>query len=595
MMVVIRPIAWVVITAILATAPQWGLDPARARQLVLIAILSLVVSGLNISFGQAGELSFAQPVLYAVGAYVTATIALHWTADIAIALLASCIAGLVLGAITGIPGLRLDGWMLAISSLFMVLLIPDLVGALREWTGGAQGLGGVPLPTILGHEVGQNGYVAVVVVVTSAWFALFRNLVVSPYGRSFAVLRESPLLASSLGISVVRMKLRAYALSGMPAAAAGTLFAFLDGYVAPESFGVAAAVSILAASILGGPRSVYGVFVGVALMVIGPMQTSAFGEYAFIVYGLFLVFAGVALRQGITGLAASAMSKIARRPRATDEGVQHRNPATDLQLPDSDGARLEVRGVTKAFGGVSALDDVSFAVDPGEVVALIGPNGSGKTTLLNIVSGYYRLDQGEIAVGEQSVNGMAPYRIARAGVARTFQTPLVPHMSVEEAVTAARSWRSRLSVVEAMLRVGRYRGHARSDSAVVDRLLNALGLSGVRHDPASSLPLGTRRLLELARSLASAPGVLLLDEVASGLGDDEVAELTRVISAVRESGAAIVLVEHNFNLVSALADRVVVLSRGKVLVVGTPEEIAAHPEVRREYLGLPETLEATHG
>lgn len=584
----LRPALWVAVTLALATAPRWGLDPTRARQLVLIALLSLVVSGLNLSFGQAGELSFAQPVMYAVGAYVTAVIALHWTDELLIALAASMVAGLLLGAVTGIPGLRLDGWMLAISSLFLVLLIPDVVGGLREWTGGAQGLGGVPLPTVLGREVDQQSYVAVVVVVTSAWFAVFRNLVVSPFGRSLSVLRESPVLASSLGISVVAMKLRAYALSGVPAAMAGTLFAFLDGYVAPESFGVAAAVSILAASILGGPRSVYGIFVGVALMVVGPMQTTVVGDYAFVVYGIFLVVAGVALRQGITGLAAPLLARVRRRPAGpTAPAARAVRPDGPVGLPALPGARLAVSGVTKSFGGVTALREVSLHVDPGEVVALIGPNGSGKTTLLNVICGYYRVDAGTVAVGERDVTGLPPYRIARAGVARTFQTPLVPHLSVYDAVAAARSWRSRLSVPEVMLRVGRFARAGRRDRALVDRLLRAVGLSAVADEPAPSLPLGTRRLLELARSLAGEPSVLLLDEVASGLGEDEVAELSEVVRSVRDSGGAVVLVEHNFALVTALADRVVVLSRGGVVVTGTPEEVAAHPDVRREYLGIP--------
>lgn len=591
----LRPALWVAVTVALATAPHWGLDPTRARQLVLIALLSLVVSGLNLSFGHAGELSFAQPVMYAVGAYVSAVIALRWTDELLVALAASMLAGLLLGAVTGIPGLRLDGWMLAISSLFLVLLIPDVVSGLRDWTGGAQGLGGVPLPTVLGREVDQQSYVAVVVVVTSAWFAVFRNLVVSPFGRSLSVLRESPVLASSLGISVVTMKLRAYALSGVPAAMAGTLFAFLDGYVAPESFGVAAAVSILAASILGGPRSVYGIFVGVALMVVGPMQTTVVGEYAFIVYGIFLVVAGVALRQGITGLAVSLLARVRRQPAGMPVRVGRvaDTPTGTVDLSALPGARLTVSGVTKTFGGVIALRDVSLHVDPGEVVALIGPNGSGKTTLLNVICGYYKVDTGGVSVGERDVTGLPPYRIARAGVARTFQTPLVPHLSVHEAVAAARSWRSPLSVPEAMLRIGRFGLVRRTDRAAVDRLLRAVGLAPVAREPAPSLPLGTRRLLELARSLAGEPAVLLLDEVASGLGEDEVAELSRVVRSVRDSGAAVVLVEHNFSLVTALADRVVVLSRGDVVVVGTPVEVAAHPEVRREYLGIP--MEPTGG
>ncbi len=581
--------AWIAVTAVCAAAPWW-LPAAQSRQMVLIAILGLVVSGLNLSFGHAGELSFAQPVMYALGAYVTAHLALNHVNDVLAALAVSAAAGLALGLVTGIPGLRLGGWMLAISSLFLVLLVPDVVSALEKWTGGRQGLGGVPAPMLLGRELGQEEFAAVVVLVTSAWFVLYRNLVVSRAGTSLAVLRESPVLAASLGIGVYTTKLKTYAVSGIPAAAAGSLFAYLDGYVAPESFGVTVAISILAASILGGARSVYGVFVGVALMVVGPMQTSAFGDYAYIFYGLFLVVAGVALRQGIAGLAEDVRARLRRSTTvpATSGG------AREAALPPIDGRRLSVREVSRSFGGVVALKEVTFTVEPGEVVALIGPNGSGKTTLLNVVCGYYRPDAGAVSIGGREVTGQAPHRIARRGVARTFQTPSVPALSVREAVAVARTRVAPVSMVETMLRAGRFRRVARADRRAVDELLAAVGLAHVTDTPARSLPLGTRRLLELARALAARPSVLLLDEVASGLDDDEIGALDTIIRRIRDSGGSVLLVEHNFALVRSLADRVVVLARGEVVLVDTPEAVARHPEVLEHYLGGPAATDAAY-
>lgn len=581
-----RPFIWVLVTGLLAASPWLGLDPANARQLTLIALLSLVVSGLNLSFGYAGELSFAQPAMYAIGAYVTATITLHWVNDLLLALVFSALAGLLAGLVSGIPGLRLGGWMLAITSLYLVLLVPDVVSLLKKWTGGFQGVSGIPLPQLFGHELTNNEYVAAVVVVTSLWFAVFRNLIVSRTGKTLSVLRQSPVLASSLGISVYSTKLKAYALSGLPAALAGTFFAYLDGFVAPDSFGIDQAIIILAACILGGARSVYGVFIGAALMQLGPLQTGFFGNYAFIAYGAFLLVAGIALQRGIVGFVRDA-SRFVRSRKQTTVPHAAKVSAGTVRFPPIRGKRLAVTDISKSFGGVAALTDVTFDVKPGEVVALIGPNGSGKTTLLNIVCGYYRTDAGKVVVGEDNITRLPTHRVARAGIARTFQTPAIPAMTVRDVVESARTDASPVSMVETMLRVGRYRSVKRSDTEVVDEVLAAVGLTAVADEDAQSLPLGTRRMLELARSLAAQPAVLLLDEVASGLDEEEIEELSRVIRAVRANGGSVLLVEHNFSLVRSLADRVVVLSRGKVVVVETPDAVAEHREVLEHYLGQP--------
>lgn len=584
----VRTIIWLVVTAVLAFSPWLGLSPANSRKLVLIAMLALVVSSLNLSFGFAGELSFAQAAMYAVGAYITAIVAMNWVNDLLLTLIISAIGGLFIGFITGIPGLRLGGWMLAITSFYMILLVPDIVSLAKKWTGGHQGLSGIPVPELFGHQLSTDQFLIAVVVVTSLWFALFRNFVMSRTGSALTVLRQSPVLASSLGISVYSVKLKAYTLSGLPAAMGGTFFAYLDGFIAPESFNVHYAIVILAAGILGGTRSVYGVFIGAALMQLGPMQSSSFGDYAFVAYGVFLIVAGVLLQRGIAGVFNDLKSKweARREPPVviSDEDVE---PPANIELPPMAGEPLQISGINKAFGGVAALKDVSFDVQPGEVVALIGPNGSGKTTLLNVISGYYKADSGTVSIGSVDITGKAPHKVARARIARTFQTPNIPDMSVRDAVIAARMEINKLTIIETMFRMGRYSKVTKGDQQVVDQLLEAVGLSEFADFNAQSLPLGTRRLLELARSLASEPALLLLDEVASGLDDEEIEELSRLVRAVRAAGGSILLVEHNFSLVRSLADRVAVLSQGSLVTIETPEAVARHPEVLEHYLGQP--------
>jgi branched-chain amino acid transport system permease protein len=251
-------------------------------------------------------------------------------------------------------------------------------------------------------------------------------------------------------------------------------------------------------------------------------------------------------------------------------------------------------GVRKTFGGVVAVDDVSFVAEPGQVTALIGPNGSGKTTLLNMISGFYRPDRGEIRLGADLTSGRPPHEVGRLGVGRTFQTPAIPtDLTVRDVVVGAQIARHRLSFVETALRVGRYRTVQREDERVAMGVLGALALADRADDVASSLALGTRRMLELARAIACGQSLILLDEVASGLDLDEIVELDAVIRLMRDLGATVVLVEHNFTLVRALADKVVVLADGAPIAVGTPEEIERHPEVLTRYLGAGVALSGT--
>ena len=580
----LTPVLWVVVVAILALAPELGLGVSPSRQLVLICFLCLLVSGLNLSYGFAGELSFASPAFYALGSYVTVIVTSHWVNDIAVCLVVGVVGGLVLGLISGIPGLRLGGWMLAVTSFFLILLIPDVVSITQKWTGGYQGANGIPLPDLFGAQLSNNGFITFVVIITALWFAVFRNLVKSRVGDSLSVLRESPILAGSLGISVYRTKLTAYAMSGIPAAIGGVFFAYLLGFVAPQSYDLTLAITVLAGSILGGSRSIYGAIVGAAIMQLGPNSFSSLGNYALVVYGAFLIVMAVVLPGGGAGLARAGAGRLRRRlgadaPRSGLELVAAE------PLPALPGQTLVIDHVSKSFGGNKALTDVSFTANPGEIVALIGPNGSGKTTLLNIVSGYYKVDEGSVQVGGRRISGLTPSRIAHAGVARTFQTPLVASLTVRQNVAVARGRHAPVSVIETMLRLPRFWRALRQDRVAVASVLSALGLSGHADDEAQALPLGTRRLVELARSLASLPSVLLLDEVASGLDEEEVAGLSTMIRSVARSGSTVVLVEHNFNLIRDLADRVVVLSQGKVVVADTPEVISRHPEVLRHYLG----------
>ncbi|MET3956199.1 branched-chain amino acid transport system permease protein [Rhodococcus sp. OAS809] len=575
-----------VLAVVILLLPVMGVDLSTSRQIQLACILALVVSGLNLSLGFAGELALGQAAMYAAGAYTAGLMSQAGHTDILLQLAASGAVALAVGILTGVPGLRLGNWSLAMTSFFLVLLVPDVLAIFGGKTGGRNGLTGMEPPTFFGSELDTQQYYMVVVVVTVLWFAVMRNLVVSRHGIAFRTLKQSPVLASSQGVSVFRMKLLGYAIGAFPAGLAGALFANTDLFISPEAFGFTFATAVLAASILGGAASVYGAVVGAAIMQLGPNQSTAFQEYSLIFYGGFLIIGGVLLSGGLTKVGRAIVSKLDRKAGLGVVTAKENSGGT-TELAPINGARLVVDGVSKAFGGNQALNAATLTAEAGKVTALIGPNGSGKTTMLNMICGFYTADAGVITIGDTVVSQSSPHKVARVGVARTFQTPTIPeNITVLEAVASGRYSVHRASMASAVLRLPSFRRIAKADIVEAERVLELVGMSHLRNEIATSLPLGMRRMLEVARAVIAEPRVVLFDEVASGLDEDELERLADLIRVLRDAGATVVLVEHNFRLVLSLADEIVVLAQGQVIATGDAATIEHHPRVLSEYLGV---------
>jgi branched-chain amino acid transport system ATP-binding protein/branched-chain amino acid transport system permease protein len=566
-------------TALMLLLPQAGLDRFWTREIVLIATFMLATSGLNLSFGFAGELALGHAAIYAGGAYMAAVVATRYSDDILVGLAAAALVAVVLGVATGIPGLRIGGWGLAVVSFFLVLLIPSITTIFGGVLGGPVGLS-MPLPTLLGTDVDATALYRITIIVVALWFAVFRNLVVGRFGVAFRTLRESPTLAASLGVSVYRTKLLAYTLGAIPAGIAGALFAHTDSYISPSSFTLATTIGLLAASILGGSASVYGPILGAIIIKQGPLQAASFREYSLVVYGIILLVGGVLLSGGIAGL----LRRITDRWDSAETSPSDRSTVHDF--PPLHGATLEVRGVHKSFGGNRALVDVSMMALPGRVTAIIGPNGSGKTTLLNALSRIYDIDAGSMLLDGATIDTQSVADVARSGVARTFQTPMVPkEMSALDVVASGRLGANHCSTASAVLRLPRYRRVQREDADIAAETLEMLGLGSVAAEAASTLPLGTRRMIEVGRALAARARVVLLDEPAAGMDDDEIDHLGDVIRRLAAAGATVIVVEHNVQLVMDIADDVHVLAQGRIIASGDPAFVQAHPDVIAHYLG----------
>lgn len=580
---VLGPVLALVLAAFVAALPWLGVDVGWQRQIILIAVLALVVSGLNLSLGYAGELALGQVFMYASGAYAAGWLGKHGVTNILVVLGVAIVVALLLGVITGAAGLRLGGWMLALTSLFLVTLIPRVVNLMGDELGGFAGMAGIPRPTLFGAPMKNSAFYVLVIVCSALWIAVMRNLVKSREGTAFLVLKESPVLARTLGVSVYTTKLRVYALGGVPAGIAGVLHASLDGYISPGTFTFELGLIVLAAAILGGVLSIYGAILGATVLQLGPTRLDVFENYAGVAYGVLLIVGGVLLSMGLAGIGHSFMNRLLAAARRDEEAVP--KAVEKPQFPKLNGKTLDVSDIVVKFGGFTALGGVSMQANAGQITALIGPNGSGKTTLLNTISGLILPKSGSVELDGTIFTGNSRLAV-RSGIARTFQTPLIPAtLSVQEVAASGRLLHGKTTFIETVLRLPRYRRTLLADDRASLDALAAVGISALAEAQASTLPLGTRRLLEFARAIAEEPSVLLLDEVASGLDENELKELATLIRGVRDAGATVVLVEHNFELVRQISDHVVVLAEGKVIAEGDAASIATDKRVVSLYLG----------
>jgi branched-chain amino acid transport system permease protein len=390
---------------------------------------------------------------------------------------------------------------------------------------------------------------------------------------------------------VYLQKVKAYALGSIPAAMAGFLFAHLDGFISPQSFGFDLAVALIAGAVIGGNRSVYGAVVGAALLQVGPLLTASFTGYSLIVYGALLLLGALLTSEGLAEIGTRLTTRAYHKLGSPAPGEIRPDTVLERGAPDpptrpEDGIPVVAEGIVQRFGGLTALNDVSVQLRPGIVTAIVGPNGSGKTTLLNALSGFYKPQEGRIMIGEDRLDGRPAHHNNRLGVSRTFQTPRVPHGLTTLDVVAGGAWQANRSwFLPSTFRLpsSRLRGRKRREAAA--RALDALDISRLAYVRAASLPLGQRRLVEVARAVVGGPKLLLLDEPASGLSAVETHQLGEVLQRLKGGRMGVVLVEHNVDFVLSVADYLYVLDQGRIIAEGKPAEAIQNQAVIDSYTG----------
>ena len=531
-----------------------------------LALTAIAGIGLNVLVGLSGQVSFGHVGFYALGAYAVAILTTAAKIDFWLALpVAGLLAGVV-GALLAAPALRVRGPYLAMVTIAFGFIVEHSAVEWRGLTGGQNGIMGIQAPVVLGLAFGERGAALAAIAVAALLTLGFWMLSRSSLGAAMRAVRDAEFAAASIGLDPVRIKVAAFVISAVCAGIAGALFAPLSGFVTPSTFTFMQSILFVLVVVVGGAGTVAGPLVGALVVVVLPELLAGLAEYRLLFFGALLLAVLWGAPEGIVG-------EIARWLRRRSAATTEQTPRIgDLPQPANGSTAIVVEGLSIAFGGVRAASDVSFSARPGEVTSLIGPNGAGKTTVLNMLGGFYRPDAGAIRLGEQRIESRAAHRIARAGVARTYQTSqLFGSLSViDNLALAARRGTVSMRALEAenlrgLLAFVGYRGHADAR--------------------ASDLPHVDRRLVEIARTLATRPAVLLLDEPAAGLSRSDKEALAKLIRRIADGGIAVVLVEHDMTLVMGISDRVVVLDAGARIADGAPLAIQQDPAVRSAYLG----------
>jgi branched-chain amino acid transport system permease protein len=481
----------------------------------------------------------------------------------------------------------MSGHYLPLATIAWGLSLYYLMGNL-EALGKYDGITGIKTLDLAGIDFGDGRgfFVLVWAIVLLAAVAVL-NLLDSRAGRAIRALKNGAQMAEAMGVNTFRYKVTIFVLAALLAALAGWLFAHFQRSVSPSAFGLKMGIEYLFMAVVGGIGHVWGALVGAGLIkllddqlqVLLPRLIGTSGSYEIIVFGIALV---LVLKYMPDGLWAMVEKKLPRRQRRND--WSDAAPLPERARPAAGELLLDVQAIRKEFGGLVAVNDISFQIRAGQIVGLIGPNGAGKSTTFNLVTGVLGMTRGQVLFAGHSVGGLPAREIARRGMARTFQhVKMIPDMTVLENVALGAHLRGRQGVASAMARFNREEERRLYREA--QRQLERVGMGEYLHEQAGNLAMGQQRLMEIARALCSDPTLLLLDEPAAGLRHKEKRDLIGVLRQLQREGMSILLVEHDMDLVMDVCDQLVVMEFGTLLTQGPPAQIQQDPKVRAAYLG----------
>jgi branched-chain amino acid transport system permease protein len=602
-----RWLLYLAIAALLAVAPQIMPNIYWLRIYTLTGIYVMLALGLNVVAGFAGLLDMAYVAFFGMGGYIFAFLSssqfdihLPFLMTFPIAAFLTMGVGFALGS----TSMRLKGDYLAIVTLAFAQIFKLLLVNLDRpinITGGVNGIYNLDPIHLFGFRIiSPVGYSYLVWIICILVIVACFRLKKSRYGRGWEAIREDELAAEAMGVNTMWMKLNAFAGGAFIAGATGAVFASFQDSVFPNNFDFPQLVIVYCMVILGGLGNILGVIIGALLLSILPEFLREYGAYRMMSYGLILILLMALRPQGIMGEIAFFTKKL-KRPDKDETGVLR--ASTELYYGEEEERKsggkgfsrgdrvvLELKDVSQNFGGVLAVNKLTFKVFEREILSIIGPNGAGKTTAFNLISGIYPPTHGIIAYEGKSIAGLKPHQVVRAGIARTFQNlRLFSNMTVLENAKVGQFCRTRSGPLSILFRLPMYKREEDQTDRKVKEVLGLFGarLTGYRFDQnAVFLSYANRRRLEIARAMATEAKVLLLDEPTAGMNPQETLEMTEFIKTLRDQlGYTIILIEHKLNVVRTISDRVIALDYGRKIAEGTYEEVANNEEVIQAYLG----------
>ena len=563
------------------------LGPYLVGFLCVIYLYCMLSISLNVAAGFCGMSTFATGALYGMGAYISAFAYTKYGMPFFVALFLGVLSSVIIGFIISGSAYKVSGTYLTLVSYGMLQVFNRVIISYYEYTGGSSGFK-LDKWVIFGMKVSRNGKYYILLGVLVLFYIVQKNLAKSQWGRDFLAVKNNPIAASALGINVGKARIIGFVISSVMAGMAGVLYASYASFISPESFTFKVSIMVLLMIVVGGRGTLGGPIIGTFIIYIVPELFNDYPDLKQIFYGALLIIFVQLMPQGLCGMIKKRFPQV-----AYNKEIEGKPPAEHLNLEhyrveadDPNEDILVLKGLTKKYGGLVALNNLDMTIKRGTIHALIGPNGAGKTTCVNKMTGIEAPTSGTVTYKGKDITGINSSKLAYLGVTRTYQhVRLFNEMSViDNVVTGARLSQS-YSLGHALLSTRKKKRIDKENYIAAMECLENLGLGGRPNEFPGNMSAGQQKLLEIARAFVAKPELLILDEPCAGLTETETAEFATLMKEIRKTGISILLIEHHMSLVMDVSDYITVIDHGTKIGEGTPAVVSADPVVRKAYLG----------